>query len=74
MSDLLAARAQMGTSIAFHITFAFLGVGGLCGDWLRCFGYLSLTDTAWQARILLPNRFPGNRPLFSCYPFVGCYS
>lgn len=27
MSDLLAARAQMGTSLAFHIVFAALGVG-----------------------------------------------
>src|SRR5947209_18026195 len=27
MSDLLAARAQMGTSLAFHIIFASLGVG-----------------------------------------------
>jgi cytochrome d ubiquinol oxidase subunit I len=27
MSDLLAARAQMGTSLAFHIIFAALGVG-----------------------------------------------
>jgi cytochrome bd ubiquinol oxidase subunit I len=27
MSDLLAARAQMGTSLAFHIIFAVLGVG-----------------------------------------------
>jgi cytochrome d ubiquinol oxidase subunit I len=27
MSDLLAARAQMGTSLAFHIIFAYLGVG-----------------------------------------------
>jgi cytochrome d ubiquinol oxidase subunit I len=27
MSDLLAARAQMGTSLAFHIVFAVLGVG-----------------------------------------------
>ena len=27
MFDLLAARAQMGTSLAFHIIFASLGVG-----------------------------------------------
>lgn len=27
MSDLLAARAQMGTSLAFHIVFSALGVG-----------------------------------------------
>ena len=27
MSDLLAARAQMGTSLAFHIVFAVLGIG-----------------------------------------------
>jgi cytochrome d ubiquinol oxidase subunit I len=27
MSDLLAARAQMGTSLAFHIIFASLGIG-----------------------------------------------
>ena len=27
MSNLLAARAQMGTSLAFHIVFAALGVG-----------------------------------------------
>src|SRR5260370_38795117 len=27
LSDLLAARAQMGTSLAFHIIFASLGVG-----------------------------------------------
>ena len=27
MSDLLAARAQMGTSLAFHIVFSVLGVG-----------------------------------------------
>src|SRR5579859_6825349 len=27
MSDLFAARAQMGTSLAFHIIFASLGVG-----------------------------------------------
>jgi len=27
MSDLLAARAQMGTSLAFHIIFSVLGVG-----------------------------------------------
>jgi cytochrome d ubiquinol oxidase subunit I len=27
MPDLLAARAQMGTSLAFHIVFASLGVG-----------------------------------------------
>ncbi|MGZ3681215.1 MAG: cytochrome ubiquinol oxidase subunit I, partial [Ktedonobacterales bacterium] len=27
MSNLLAARAQMGTSLAFHIIFAALGVG-----------------------------------------------
>src|SRR3981081_1115642 len=27
MSDLLAARAQMGTSLAFHIIFSALGVG-----------------------------------------------
>jgi cytochrome d ubiquinol oxidase subunit I len=27
MSDLLAARAQMGTSLAFHIVFASLGIG-----------------------------------------------
>ncbi len=27
MSDLIAARAQMGTSLAFHIIFAALGVG-----------------------------------------------
>ncbi len=27
MPDLLAARAQMGTSLAFHIVFAALGVG-----------------------------------------------
>src|SRR6266480_3515274 len=27
MSDLLAARAQMGTALAFHIIFASLGVG-----------------------------------------------
>ena len=27
MSELLAARAQMGTSLAFHIVFAVLGVG-----------------------------------------------
>src|SRR5438552_1262582 len=27
MSDLLAAPAQMGTSLAFHIIFASLGVG-----------------------------------------------
>jgi cytochrome d ubiquinol oxidase subunit I len=27
MSDLLAARAHMGTSLAFHIIFASLGVG-----------------------------------------------
>ena len=27
MSDLLAARAQMGTSLAFHIVFAVLGMG-----------------------------------------------
>lgn len=27
MSNLLAARAQMGTSLVFHIIFAALGVG-----------------------------------------------
>ena len=27
MSELVAARAQMGTSLAFHIIFASLGVG-----------------------------------------------
>lgn len=27
MSDLLAARAQMSTSLAFHIIFASLGIG-----------------------------------------------
>lgn len=27
MSDLIAARAQMGTSLAFHIVFAALGIG-----------------------------------------------
>jgi cytochrome d ubiquinol oxidase subunit I len=27
MSELLAARAQMGTSLAFHIIFSVLGVG-----------------------------------------------
>src|SRR2546428_6629857 len=27
MTDLLAARAQMGTSLAFHIIFSALGVG-----------------------------------------------
>ncbi len=27
MSNLLAARAQMGTSLAFHIIFASLGIG-----------------------------------------------
>ena len=27
MPDLLAARAQMGTSLAFHIIFSALGVG-----------------------------------------------
>jgi hypothetical protein len=27
MSDLFAARAQMGTSLAFHIIFSALGVG-----------------------------------------------
>ncbi len=27
MSHLLAARAQMGTSLAFHIVFASLGIG-----------------------------------------------
>jgi cytochrome bd ubiquinol oxidase subunit I len=27
MSDLLAARAQMGTSLAFHIVFAVVGIG-----------------------------------------------
>jgi cytochrome d ubiquinol oxidase subunit I len=27
MSDLLAARSQMGTSLAFHIIFALIGIG-----------------------------------------------
>jgi cytochrome bd-type quinol oxidase subunit 1 len=30
MSNLLAARAQMGTSLAFHIIFASLGSDCLC--------------------------------------------
>ena len=42
MSELLAARAQMGTSLAFHIVFAVLGVGL---PLLLCMGvYLVLTS------------------------------
>src|SRR5260221_13209050 len=48
MSDLLAARAQMGTSLAFHIIFASLGIGLpllICiAEWLA----LWRKDTAWM--------------------------
>jgi cytochrome bd-type quinol oxidase subunit 1 len=48
MSDLLAARAQMGTSLAFHIIFASLGVGL---PLLLCLAEglaLWRTDTTWM--------------------------
>jgi cytochrome d ubiquinol oxidase subunit I len=56
VSDLLAARAQMGTSLAFHIVFAVLGIGLpvllLIGEglWLRTANPLYLTLVRRWAR------------------------
>ena len=61
MSDLLAARAQMGTSLAFHIIFASLGVGLpllLCiaeglALWHKDTGWMTLTRRWTKAFALL---------------------
>jgi hypothetical protein len=61
MSDLLAARAQMGTSLAFHIIFASLGVGLpllLCiaeglALWHKDSGWMMLTRRWTKAFALL---------------------
>ena len=61
MSDLLAARAQMGTSLAFHIIFASLGVGLpllLCiaeglALWHQDSGWMTLTRRWTKAFALL---------------------
>src|SRR5260370_30635254 len=61
MSDLLAARAQMGTSLAFHIIFASLGVGLpllLCiaeglALWHKDSGWMTLTRRWTKAFALL---------------------
>src|SRR5437588_1037137 len=61
MSDLLAARAQMGTSLAFHIIFASLGVGLpllLCiaeglALWRKDSGWMTLTRRWTKAFALL---------------------
>jgi cytochrome d ubiquinol oxidase subunit I len=56
VSDLLAARAQMGTSLAFHIVFAVLGMGLpillLIGEglWLRTGNQIYLTLVRRWAR------------------------
>jgi cytochrome bd ubiquinol oxidase subunit I len=48
MDHVIAARAQMGTSLAFHIVFAALGVGlpllvfAAEGLWLRTFSTWAL--------------------------------
>ncbi len=61
MPDLLAARAQMGTSLAFHIIFASLGVGLpllLCiaeglALWHKDTGWMTLTRRWTKAFALL---------------------
>ena len=48
MSDLLAGRAQMGTSLAFHIIFACLGVGLPVMMAMAHFAGLRSGDAVWM--------------------------
>lgn len=48
MSDLLAGRAQMGTSLAFHIVFASLGVGLPVLIAMAHFAGLRRQDPVWM--------------------------
>src|ERR1700676_127321 len=61
MDQVIAARAQMGTSLAFHIVFAALGVGlpllvmAAEGLWLRTKrrAYYDLARTWWKGMAIL---------------------
>jgi cytochrome d ubiquinol oxidase subunit I len=49
MSDLMAARWQMGTSLGFHIVFAALGIGVPLMKTIAEGLYLRTGNRAWLA-------------------------